>query len=109
MQRIQKSILVAIAYTGLAMLTPVAAQTPQAKMKDCLLIDDATKERLDCFDAIIRPTPNPNAKKAKNVSECRFLKEEDERLNCFNGFTTPSKRAPMAPKSKAQPKNPQPN
>ena len=48
-------------------------------------IDDATKERLNCYDAIITQ-PKPKAPAAKGVADCRFLKEEDERLTCFNGF-----------------------
>lgn len=56
------------------------------KLLECLSIDDGTKERLDCFDALIAPTAKPKPPKAKSVLDCRFLKEEDERLNCFNGF-----------------------
>ena len=52
----------------------------------CLDIDDGTKGRLDCFDAIFPPKPNPKAPAAKAVGDCRFTKEEDERLTCFNGF-----------------------
>ncbi len=52
----------------------------------CLDIDDGTKGRLDCFDAIFPPKPNPKAPAAKGVADCRFTKEEDERLACFNGF-----------------------
>jgi uncharacterized protein YciW len=57
-----------------------------AKLQACLEIDDATKERLTCYDAIFRPTPKPKAPAAKGVNDCRFIKEEDERLTCFNGF-----------------------
>lgn len=66
-----------------------AKQKPQstaAKLQACLEIDDATKERLNCYDAIFRPTPKPKAPAAKGVMDCRFIKEEDERLTCFNGF-----------------------
>ena len=50
-------------------------------------IDDATKERLNCYDAVIPPKPNPKAKApVKAVTECSGFKEEDERLKCFNGF-----------------------
>ena len=56
------------------------------KLQACLDIDDATKERLNCYDAIYAPQPKPKAPKAKGVNDCRFLKEEDERLTCFNGF-----------------------
>src|SRR5450755_375199 len=56
------------------------------KLQACLEIDDATKDRLDCYDAVFAPKPNPKAKAAKGVADCRFTKEEDERLKCYNGF-----------------------
>jgi hypothetical protein len=57
------------------------------RLQACMEIDDATKERLNCYDAVIPPKPNPKAKgPAKSVTECGALKEEDERLTCFNGF-----------------------
>jgi hypothetical protein len=56
------------------------------KLQACLDIDDGTKGRLDCYDAIFPPKPNPKAKPADRVMDCRFTKEEDERLNCYNGF-----------------------
>jgi hypothetical protein len=56
------------------------------KMLNCLDIDDETKGRLDCFDAIFPPKPNPKAPAAKGAADCRFVKEEDDRLTCFNGF-----------------------
>ena len=57
------------------------------RLQACLKVDDGTKYRLDCFDAVIRPQPKPNPAAQKKVMDCRFLKEEDERLACFNGFT----------------------
>jgi hypothetical protein len=56
------------------------------RLRACLEIDDGTKGRLDCYDAIFPPKPNPKAPAAKGVADCRFTKEEDERLTCFNGF-----------------------
>jgi hypothetical protein len=56
------------------------------KMLNCLDIDDETKGRLDCYDAIFPPKPNPKAPAAKAAADCRFIKEEDDRLTCFNGF-----------------------
>jgi hypothetical protein len=56
------------------------------KLKACLDIEDGTKGRLECFDAVFPPKPNPKAPAAKAVADCRFMKEEDERLACFNGF-----------------------
>jgi len=56
------------------------------RLKACLEIEDGTKGRLDCFDAVFPPKPNPKASAAKAVADCRFTKEEDERLTCFSGF-----------------------
>ncbi len=56
------------------------------KLLACLDIDDETKERLDCYDAAVPPKPKPKATPANGVMDCRFVKEEDERLKCFNGF-----------------------
>jgi len=60
--------------------------SPAQKLQACQDIDDATKERLTCYDAVYKPQPKPKATAAKAVSDCRFVKEEDERLTCFNGF-----------------------
>jgi hypothetical protein len=57
------------------------------RLQACLKTDDGTKSRLDCFDAVLRPQPKPNPATPKKVMDCRFVKEEDERLTCFNGFT----------------------
>src|SRR5260370_21786096 len=56
------------------------------KLQACLEIEDGTKGRLDCYDAIISRKPKRKAPAAKAVTDCRFTKEEDERLTCFNGF-----------------------
>jgi hypothetical protein len=56
------------------------------KLLACLEIDDETKDRLDCYDAIVAPKPKPKAAPANGVIDCRYIKEEDERLRCFNGF-----------------------
>jgi uncharacterized protein YciW len=65
---------------------PAKPQSIAARLQACLDIDDATKERLNCYDAIFKPTPKPKAPAAKGVMDCRFIKEEDERLTCFNSF-----------------------
>ena len=65
---------------------PAKPPSVAGKLQACLEIDDATKERLNCFDAIFAPQPKPKAAAAKGVMDCRFIKEEDERLACFNGF-----------------------
>lgn len=56
------------------------------RLQACLDIEDASKERLDCYDAVIKPRPKAKATKARSVMDCAFPKEEDERLACFNGF-----------------------
>jgi hypothetical protein len=66
-----------------------------AELQACLDIDDATKERLNCYDAIFAPKPNPKAPAAKAVMDCRFMKEEDERLTCFNGFADKIPKLPQ--------------
>src|SRR5215813_14077715 len=66
-----------------------AAAKPQStavRLQGCLDIDDGTKERLNCYDAVYAPAPKAKAPAAKGVAECRYTKEEDERLACFNGF-----------------------
>jgi hypothetical protein len=65
------------------------------KLQACLEIDDATKERLNCYDAIFPPQPKPKAPAAKAVNDCRFNKEEDERLTCFNGFAEKLPKLPQ--------------
>jgi hypothetical protein len=87
---------------GLLISLPTAfAQSPAQKSKDCLIIDDMTKERLDCFDAIVAPQPDAKKakKKAAGMRDCRFLKEEDERLMCFNKFAE-TRPKPAAKKKK---------
>ena len=74
-----------------------AAGKPQSvavKLQTCQDIDDGTKDRLNCYDEIFKPQPKPKAPVAKGVNECRFLKEEDERLACYNGFADKIPRLP---------------
>src|ERR1700693_2969386 len=81
------------------------AQTEIDKLRGWLKIEDGSKERLDCYDGIVPPDPKPKPPVAKVVADCKFLKEEDERLGCFNRFLVPPAR-PAAPKAarKAAPK-----
>jgi hypothetical protein len=75
---------------------PTKSQSMADRLRACLDIDDGTKERLDCYDAVIKPEPKEKAPVAKRVSDCKFTKEEDERLACFNGFVD---KMPKPPKS----------
>jgi hypothetical protein len=68
------------------------------RLQACQDIEDGTKGRLDCYDAVIKPEPNPKAPAPKTVMQCKFTKEEDERLNCYNGFVDSMPRLPK-PKS----------
>lgn len=75
--------------TKAAAATPAPKGKPQsiaARLQACLDLDDGTKDRLNCYDAVIPPAPKPKPAKAKGYADCRFFKEEDERLACFNGF-----------------------
>jgi len=65
---------------------PGKPQSIAQKLQACGDIDDGTKDRLVCYDAIFKPEPKAKPAAAKGVNECRFLKEEDDRLNCYNGF-----------------------
>ena len=77
--------------------TATAKKQPMAvRLQACLDIDDGTKERLNCYDDVINPEPKPKAAAAKRVLDCKFTKEEDERLACYNGFV---ESMPKLPKS----------
>lgn len=62
------------------------SQSVAQKLQACQDIEDGTKDRVACYDTIFKPEPKAKPAAAKGVNECRFLKEEDERLNCYNGF-----------------------
>jgi hypothetical protein len=67
---------------------------PLDRLRACLAIEDMT--RLDCLDAIVPPEPKSVTAKPSAVVECRFYREEDDRLRCFNSFLV--ERAPSAPR-----------
>ena len=74
---------------------PAKPQSIAARLQACLEIDDATKERLNCYDAVIPPKPKPKPRAAKAVNDCASFKEEDERLKCFNGFAEKIPKLPQ--------------
>jgi hypothetical protein len=80
------------------MLLPTLAMA-QVSLRPCLEIEDQTKERLDCYDAQIKPAPKKTSAPAKTVNECRFIQEQDERLTCFNKFVTASSKKNTAKKN----------
>ncbi|WGD55830.1 hypothetical protein QA641_19250 [Bradyrhizobium sp. CB1650] len=95
--------LVQVQSKGAKAAATTAAAAPKGKQQSiavrlqaCLEIDDGTKDRLSCYDAVVPPAPKPKPAKAKGVADCRFLKEEDERLACFNGF---AESIPKLPKT----------
>jgi hypothetical protein len=75
---------------------PVSARPPREtasktksvaeKAQACLLIDDATIARLNCYDAAVPPKLMPKPPVIKGILDCRHVKEQDERLACFNNF-----------------------
>ena len=70
-----------------AKAAPGKPKSMAQKLQACLDIDDGTKDRLNCYDAVIAPKPNPKAKApVKSVTQCGGFKDEEERLTCFNGF-----------------------
>jgi hypothetical protein len=88
---------------GAIFATNANAQTEIDKLRGCLTIEDGSKERLDCYDDVVPPDPKPKPPAAKVVADCKFLKEEDERLGCFNRFLV---KPPVAAKkggAKVQP------
>jgi hypothetical protein len=84
-----KTLHVLIAAGGIFLPTFAMAQVSLETLRTCLAIEDQTKERLDCYDGHIKPAPRQVSAPAKTVQDCRLLKEEDERLNCFNRFVNP--------------------
>jgi len=68
-----------VAILGVIFSTNANAQTQIDKLRSCLAIEDGSKEPV-----------------AKAVADCKFLKEEDERLGCFNRFLVKPAAAPKA-------------
>jgi hypothetical protein len=94
-----------VVFLGAIFATNANAETEIEKLRSCLTIEDGSKERLDCYDGVIPPAPRPKPPVAKAVADCKFLKEEDERLGCFNRFVQPAATPKAARKAapKAQP------
>jgi hypothetical protein len=100
--------LAALAPAAFAQTTPppAAAEKPAAPMKPraaaaeevaskkvsvaekaqrCLKIEE-TMDRGNCYDAAVKPQPNPNPLPVKGILDCRHLVDTKERLGCFDGF-----------------------
>jgi hypothetical protein len=99
-----KALSILLAVAGMYLSTSAMAQVSVETLRTCLDIEDQTKERLDCYDDKIKPAPKQVSAPAKTVQDCRFVKEEDERLNCFNRFVNPP-----TPKTTAQQKSKKPS
>ena len=91
---------------GAIFATNANAETQIEKLRSCLTIEDGSKERLDCYDRIISPAPKPKPPVAKAVADCKFLKEEDERLGCFNRFVAQPATNPKAARKTAPKETP---
>jgi hypothetical protein len=90
----------AFAISGVGFAAAAPAPVPLDRFRPCLAIDDMTKERLDCFDTLVAPEPKPAPPKARSIMDCRFLKEEDARLLCYNSFL--ATRIRQGPRTKKQ-------
>jgi hypothetical protein len=104
-------VLAMIALAG-ALVTGLSAMAEARSLHDrlrsCLELKDMTKERLDCYDALLPPQPRPMPLPAKVVTDCRFSKDENERVICFNQFAEKSAK-PATPKAtSAAPKQVEP-
>jgi hypothetical protein len=75
---------------------PPTGKSIATRLQSCQELDDLTKERLNCYDEVLKPAPKPKPGAAKTVMDCKFIKEEDERLTCYNGFVD---SMPKMPKS----------
>ena len=96
-----KCLLLSMLFVAAASPTLAMAQIPIQRFRACLSIEDMTKERLDCYDAIVPPEPKAVHARPKVIVECRFVKEEDERIQCFNSFLI--ERTTTKPKAAATP------
>jgi flagellar motility protein MotE (MotC chaperone) len=56
------------------------------KAQKCLKIEDLTMDRLNCYDAAVKPQPDPNPPPVKGILDCRHIVDINDRLACFNGF-----------------------
>ena len=56
-----------VAILSAIFVTNASAQTEIDKLRNCLTIDDGSKERLDCYDGIIPPDQKPKPPVAKRV------------------------------------------
>ena len=79
---------------GFLFATNSHSQSAIDNMSACLTLEDISKEKLDCYDALVPPAPKKKPGIAKVVNDCRFIGAQDERLRCFDRFLVePAPRA----------------
>jgi hypothetical protein len=98
-----KALYILATIAGIYLPTSAMAEVPLQALRTCLDIEDQTKERLDCYDEKVAPAPKQVSAPAKNVEDCRFVKEEDERLSCFNRFVNPPPKKNTAQQKRKKP------
>lgn len=64
---------------------PALALSP-ASFRICTSEEPGTKERLDCYDRIQPPTPRMGYLKPKTINDCKWLREQDTRMECYDRF-----------------------
>jgi hypothetical protein len=76
--RLNCSTIVSLAAAALVSVfaTSAIAQSVTERLRGCLTIEDMTKARLDCYDEIVPPV----------IEDCRLVKQDEQRLTCFNRF-----------------------
>jgi hypothetical protein len=88
------------------LIAPAETKSSPKKLQSCLEFKDMTKPRLDCYDAIVPPQTKLKPLPAELVvNDCRFLKDDNERLICFNRFVE-NAAEPVAPEKSAKPMAP---
>jgi hypothetical protein len=55
-------------------------------LRKCLPLPERASQRLDCYDKVIWPKLRGGASQVRLIGDCRFLVEDDARVNCYNGF-----------------------
>ena len=92
-----------IVILGAIFATNANAQAELDKLRACLTIEDGSKERLDCSRWCCPTRSETKTTSCEGVADCKFLKEEDERLGCFNRFLVqpapPKAARKVAPKA----------
>jgi hypothetical protein len=73
--KVRYILLVAV---GMYLPTFAMAQVSVETLRPCLDIEDQTKERLDCYDDKLKPTPKKVSAPAKTARDCRYVKQPNK-------------------------------